>query len=434
MPAVVILDDDPTGTQAVSGIPVITRATPENVRWALEVSPAGFFILTNSRSLDEADMTALTREVVATVLRAAGDRPVRFVSRSDSTLRGHIVAEPDAVRAGIADAGMPVPPATLWAPAFPAAGRVTRGGVHLLREGGAEHPAHESHYATDATFGYATSSLPELVEERSGGAVRAADVPIVPAGEASALAGALDAGGWVAADASTDEDLEVIARALDEADPRAERVVVRCSPGLLPALLRVPPSGEMPRTGSAPTAGGLVIVGSHVARTTRQLARLVEETGAVVHTLDVEELVDADDARAEEVARELAARAAADLATSHVVIATARAVRTFDDPERSLAFARRVSDAVVATTRHILRAHAPAFVVAKGGITSSDTATRALEIERAIVRGRVGAGIVWEPVGASVTAPFALVPGNIGGDDGLLEAVRGIAYQRSSAE
>ncbi|PPG32703.1 nucleotide-binding domain containing protein [Pseudoclavibacter sp. RFBB5] len=120
--------------------------------------------------------------------------------------------------------------------------------------------------------------------------------------------------------------------------------------------------------------------------------------------------------------------------TQAVATASGRAVRTFSDPDRSLAFARRVSDALVAVTRRTTQQFTVTFVVAKGGITSSDIATRALHLERAIIRGRVGAGIVWQPVGENARAPFALVPGNIGDDDGLVEAVRGISYQRSSAE
>jgi len=432
-PTVVILDDDPTGTQAVSGVPVITRATPAALAWAFTTSPRGFFVLTNSRSLDEEAMTDLTRTVVVEVLRAAEGRAVRFVSRSDSTLRGHVVAEPEAIRAGYRMAGLPAPAMTVFVPAFPRAGRVTRGGVHLLQDTDGEIPAHESHYATDATFGYATSSLPALVAARSHGALTEGDVAVVTA---ESVATALREGSspWLACDAEDDDDLAAIATAIREADPHGEQAIVRASPGILPALLGLSPSTELPRDGEAPRRGGLVIVGSHVAQTTRQLARLVEGGGITLLTLDVERLVDAGADLVERIVEELTADAIAALAASHVVIATGRTVRSFTDPDQSLAFAREVSDALVAVTRRVNERCDVAFVVAKGGITSSDIATRALGIERAIVRGRVGAGIVWDPVDGLARAPLALVPGNIGDDDGLVEAVRGIAYQRSSGE
>lgn len=432
-PTVVILDDDPTGTQAVAGVPVITSATQENLAWAFDTSPRGFYVLTNSRSLDESAMTALTKTVVTEVIRAAGSRPVRFVSRSDSTLRGHIVAEPEAIRSALRELGAPVPELTVFVPAFPRAGRITRDGVHLVEGVEGEGLAHESHYAQDATFGYATSFLPALVAERSGGELSSDDVAVVtPDRVASGVRESW--GTWLACDAGSDDDLETIAQALLDADPRAEQTLIRASPGILPALLGLPVSSELPRLGTAPHTGGLIVVGSHVAQTTRQLARLLDEPDVTLLELDVDRLDDADDAAVEQVIEQLTRDAVAALSSSHVAIATGRVVRTFSDPDRSLEFARRVSDTLVAVTRRATQQFPVAFVVAKGGITSSDIATRAMHIERAIVRGRVGAGIVWQPVDASIRTPLALVPGNIGDDDGLVEAVRGISYQRSSAE
>lgn len=438
-PTIVILDDDPTGTQAVADVAVITSGAHEHVAWAFETSPRGFFVLTNSRSLEEPAMTAATRAVVAEVLRCADGRPVRFVSRSDSTLRGHLVAEVAAIRAEIAARGKKVPPITVLAPAFPRAGRVTRHGTHLLREAGEERPMHETHYATDATFGYRTSSLPDLLVQRAGGALDRAQIATVPggAGAEQRIVQIVTDGSypWIVCDAESDADLAAVVRALEHADPSGDRTVLRCSPGILPALLHRPPSEEVQRAGEPRTHGGLIVVGSHVARTTRQLARLLQEPGVASVTLDVDQLVDVNAAARSALVEALAVRAAGLLETSHVVLATTRTVRQWDDPERSLAFARSVSDAVVDITRRIHRLHPPAFVVAKGGITSSDIATRALGIRRAVVRGRVGAGILWEPVDAvGVAGPLALVPGNIGDDEGLVEAVRGISYQRSAAE
>ncbi|WP_424466795.1 four-carbon acid sugar kinase family protein [Pseudoclavibacter helvolus] len=432
-PTVVILDDDPTGTQAVADIPVITSPTPENLRWAFDTSPLGFFVLTNTRSLDEPAMVALTKTIVTEVIRAAGSRPVRFVSRSDSTLRGHIFAEPAAIRSALREVGAPAPAMTVFVPAFPRAGRITRDGVHLLRDADGEAPAHESHFAQDATFGYTTSFLPELVAERSSGDLTSDDIVVVtPDRVASGVREAR--GSWLACDAEDDADLATIAAALSEADPNADRTLIRASPGILPALLGLPVSTELPRHGAAPHAGGLIIVGSHVAQTTRQLARLLEEPDVTLLELDVDDLVDANAAAVDAIIERLASHAAAGLASSHVVIATGRVARTFSDPDRSLAFARRVSDTLVAVTRRTMERFPVAFVVAKGGITSSDIATRAMRIERAIVRGRVGAGIVWQPADDTTRIPLALVPGNIGDDEGLVEAVRGVSYQRSSAE
>src|SRR6476619_1131511 len=51
----VVLDDDPTGTQSVSELPVLTSWSVEDLRWALRQDTTGFFVLTNTRSLSETD-------------------------------------------------------------------------------------------------------------------------------------------------------------------------------------------------------------------------------------------------------------------------------------------------------------------------------------------------------------------------------------------
>jgi uncharacterized protein YgbK (DUF1537 family) len=95
------------------------------------------------------------------------------------------------------------------------------------------------------------------------------------------------------------------------------------------------------------------------------------------------------------------------------------------DADASLAIARSVSAALVELVRRIAGARTPGWVVAKGGITSSDVGTHALGIRRAWVRGSLLAGGVslWEPVAAATPVPFVVFPGNVGGPDGLRDAV-----------
>jgi uncharacterized protein YgbK (DUF1537 family) len=65
-------------------------------------------------------------------------------------------------------------------------------------------------------------------------------------------------------------------------------------------------------------------------------------------------------------------------------------------------------------------------VVAKGGITSSDIATQALGIRRAIVRGTLLPGIVslWEiACGPFQGTPYVVFAGNVGDDESLRAVV-----------
>ena len=60
---VVVLDDDPTGTQTVSGVPVVTSWEQSLLQEELRKKPRMLFILTNSRALTAAQSQALHREL-----------------------------------------------------------------------------------------------------------------------------------------------------------------------------------------------------------------------------------------------------------------------------------------------------------------------------------------------------------------------------------
>ncbi|NAZ85989.1 four-carbon acid sugar kinase family protein [Kineococcus indalonis] len=432
----VVLDDDPTGTQSVADLPVLTAWGEEDVAWALGLGAPAVYVLTNSRSLGPAEAGDLTREVVTAVLAAAertGTR-VRFVSRGDSTLRGHFPLETDVVASTVAGRGGRAVDALVLVPAFPEAGRITVGGVHLLRTPDGLLPVGESEFARDATFGYSSSDLRAWVAEKTGGRTRAEDVVVLdlallragPAAVAAALA-PLTGARTVVADAVGEDDLRLLALGLVEAEAAGKELLHRVGPPFVRARtgqeVRAPLSAaEVFRHGARP-GGGLVVVGSHVGLTSRQLAALQADRPDVRSlVLDVPRLLGGG---AEEHVREVAGEAAALLADGDVVLHTSRVLQRADDPAQSLAISRRVSAAVVATVRRVLAAHPPRFVVAKGGITSSDVAAHGLGIRRALVRGPLLPGIVslWEPVGGPAAGtPYVVFAGNVG-DDGSLAAV-----------
>ncbi|WP_325665823.1 four-carbon acid sugar kinase family protein, partial [Mycobacterium sp.] len=60
----VVLDDDPTGTQTIADLPVLTQWSVDDLRWALQQPTTGFFVLTNTRSLSEADAAERNSQIV----------------------------------------------------------------------------------------------------------------------------------------------------------------------------------------------------------------------------------------------------------------------------------------------------------------------------------------------------------------------------------
>ena len=463
----VVLDDDPTGTQTVAGVPVLTDWSVEDIRWALRQDTPAFYILTNTRSLDARAAGERDRDVVRALVDAARIEHQRFVvvSRSDSTLRGHFPLETDviadtlALRAGIEVDGIVV------APAYIEGGRVTVDSVHWLRAGDTAVPVGESEFAKDATFGFVSSELRAYVEEKTFGRWRAAEVPRVTledlrtggVDEVAAILASARGRRPVVCDALCDDDLRVLALAAIRVEHAGRVLLYRVGPSfvraraglearasLTPAeVAAIRSAGQQPSArplgGDAGGDGaslaeasshGLVVVGSHVAQSTRQLAALLRHGGVEAIELDVATLLDPGQSP---VAIASAADAVvAGLRSADVVVSTSREVLTGPDPTASLAIARAVSASLVDLVRKVTGRVRPGFVVAKGGITSSDVATAGLGIRRAWVRGTLLPGIVslWEPV-ADATAgaaahppiPFVVFAGNVGDEDDLVSVV-----------
>ena len=174
--------------------------------------------------------------------------------------------------------------------------------------------------------------------------------------------------------------------------------------------------------------GGLVVVGSHVPLTTAQLEAL---TAARPNTRTIELDVRALIGPEREEHLDTQAHAVADaLATGTVIVHTTRELVTGADGDESLAIARRVSSGVVDLVRRVLAIAPPRFVIAKGGITSSDVASEALEIRRATVLGPMLPGLVslWQPeAGPAVGIPYVVFAGNVGDADSLVTVVATLA-------
>ena len=430
-----ILDDDPTGSQCVAGIHVAFDLDPAIPVGVLEQPGSACFVLTNTRALDEQEAVALNRRVLAGVLDggvpASG---LHVVSRSDSTLRGHVIAEPVAIADELAARGIDVD-AFVLCPAMLEAGRFTEGDVHYATVDGEAVEVAETDFARDATFGFTSSDLRAFLEERSGGAVRAADVLSLSLEDIRAgvdrvreiLADARDRR-WVVVNATEYTDLEVVAEAMALLEAEGRTFVTRCAPSFVRPLVgqqgaRVvdPDSITIPE---GRLDHGLVVVGSHVGLTTTQL-RAVQQRGTLAEVeIHVPSVLDE---RREHHLADVAAQATATLRTSDCVVFTSRDLVRTDDPAESLAIARSVSDAVVEVVRRV-RAAKPAWVVAKGGITSHEVAENGLGIRRARVEGQFWPGQVslfsaQEAPDEVMGTPYVVFPGNVGGEQALADVV-----------
>ena len=434
-----VLDDDPTGSQAVHGVQVVTVPEERAYEAALGSPAAVCFVLTNTRSLDEpaaAEMNRLAARGLTSVAERRGAR-VQLVSRSDSTLRGHVMAEVAALQSVRREASGRGFDGVLLVPAFLEAGRLTAGDIHWARTGPGLVAVGETEFARDRAFGYASSDLRDFVAEKSGGTVRRDDVRSIsladirlggPSRVRDLLAGVHD-GTWVVVNATEYSDLEAVAYGVLLAERDGQEFLFRTGPSFVRALTgmgpRAPLRGpEIWPAGRRSSAGGhgLIVVGSHVGQTGRQLAALRARGGITDIELDVPAIVSG----AHDVVSATARQVAGALGRSDVLLYTTRTVATGSDRADGLAIARMVSAALSRTVRAALAAR-PAWVVAKGGITSHDVALHGLGIRRAEVTGQLFPGVisVFRPLDAAPEAigmPYVVFAGNVG-DDGTLAQV-----------
>jgi uncharacterized protein YgbK (DUF1537 family) len=415
--ALFVVDDDPTGVQGQEDVPLLLAWAPRLIDAALRTRPRAIHVMTNSRALDETGAYATVRDAVATVRAASGD--ARLILRGDSTLRGHLEPEYRATVDGLELAGSPP---LLLVPALPAAGRVTIDGLHWLVRHGTRVPIGETEFAADATFGYRSSRLLDWADERSGGAFAAetgAELHLEalrgPGGadavaDALLTAAAIGAPSVVAPDAETDRDLQIITEGLRRAWRREPGIVVRCSPAFASALSGAGATGPapLPRV----ERGLLVVVGSHVAMSSAQLAVLAARHPGSVVEVDAAALTgpyaEAAVERATAAARQLLER------ERLAVVATTREVTGGGLPDGSRV-ARGVARIVDA-----LR-DASDVLVSKGGITSAINVRDGLHAERALVVGPVAPGVsLWHAhTNGGPPRPVIVFPGNVGDEDTL---------------
>ena len=399
MPRVAVLDDDPTGSQTVHDVAIVLALDDADLRLAGDTT----FFLTNTRSLPEADAAALTERVARTLFEQEPE--LEIVSRSDSTLRGHVVAEVEAIeRARRAVVGRGYD-GVLLVPAFFEAGRFTRDDVHWA----GDVPVGETEFARDATFGYRSSNLREFVAEKRG------DVPTSSLSLEDIRAGRSaerlqDASGWVVVNAEGYDDLDAVVAGVRAC---GRSFVYRTGPSFVRALAGIVPIDPLTAADiwpdGRPDGHGLVVVGSHVGLTTRQVEAV---QGLREFELDVNAL---DPAGVGAQVREA-------LEHDDVLVYTSRTLKG-----GGLETAREVSAAVTEVVQAALGAH-PAWVIAKGGITSHDVAVKGLGIRRATVLGQLLPGMVsvFRPQDAderAVGVPYVVFAGNVGDERTLAEIV-----------
>ena len=444
-----VLDDDPTGTQTVHNVIVITEWSYEQMRAVYlkskESNTNVIYISTNSRN-DNAEIAEnISYQIANRIERLAQSEnflPL-IVSRSDSTLRGHLVAETRALmQASPVDYD-----AIIFAPFFEEGGRITLGInqdiIHwvIQSEKGREIacPAVLTDYARDADFGYDSLFLADYLIEKYAKqqqVLKKQDILVITIDEirnqgyehiAQRLAD-IQGQKFVIISAVTYRDLEVFTLAmLNSMLHNGKRFLVRSAASIVRTLGAIEPRALLSAHDIYPhrlsRENGLVIVGSYVELTQLQFEHTRRTLDDLVSVeLDVKKVLN-DDLRRQ---TELEAIKAIDEAFNNnkdVLFFTSRQ-RVVSD-KGQIAVGQIVSNSVINVIRQLK--NAPGWVVAKGGITSYDVAKKGLNLKQALIKGQIKKGV---PVWASDSgAVLTIVPGNVGKENTLTQIIQELRKQ-----
>ena len=436
---IVVLDDDPTGVQTVHDVNVYTDWSYESILDGFNEENKVFYILTNSRGMTAETSERVHREIGKTVAKVseATRKPYMIISRSDSTLRGHYPMETDVLRQEIEKEDNIID-GEILCPFFKEGGRYTIENIHYVKQGEELVPAAETEFARDVTFGYENSYIPDYIEEKTKGSFKSEDVVCITINElrdekieeiTQKLCG-VTGFGKICVDAIDYCDLKVFMIALYRAINKGKRYMYRTAAGFVKIMGGISDKPLLKRNDMVKRKtkmGGIVVVGSHTAKTTAQLSKLLTLENTVPIEFDSDKVIESDEAFWEEVKRCVEEEERIIRAGKTAVCYTRRKLIRLQDDTKDKALLRsvKISDGVQSLVG--LLNTTPSFVMAKGGITSSDVGTKALKVHKARVLGQIQPGIpVWQTGDESrfPETPYVIFPGNTGDEETLKTAVQ----------
>ena len=422
---IVVLDDDPTGVQTVNGISVYTDWAEENIAEGFAEENSMFFILTNSRAFSESETYNEHKKIAERICAASKkfDKDFIVISRSDSTLRGHYPLETQTLYETLTACSKKID-GEILIPFFKEGGRFTIGNVHYVQENNYLIPAAETEFAKDKTFGYKNSNLAAYIEEKTHGAFKKESVTCISLNELRS--GNIDK---ISARLESIRDFnKVIVNAVDYVDVEIftlallkskKNFIFRTAAAFPKIIGGVEDKAFLTKSELVDEQnpnGGLIIVGSHIKKTTAQLDELKKIPSVEFIEFNVSDL-----SAVEKIIQRTEENISSGRTTT---IYTSRKVLDCGSAEKNLATSVKISAALTSIVNRLnVR---PKFLIAKGGITSSDVGTKGLGVKKALVLGQAAAGIpVWK-IGTESKFPgmsYIIFPGNVGNVDTLKNIV-----------
>ncbi|WP_162555621.1 four-carbon acid sugar kinase family protein [Reichenbachiella versicolor] len=420
---IIVLDDDPTGTQTVHDIPVLTEWTFEAIVSELKIGTPLFYILTNSRSLPENQAKKLGLEIAHNIKQATQklEKKHIVISRSDSTLRGHYPLEIDILNTVF----KPNKAVQFLIPAFFEGGRYTINDIHYVKEGIKMTPAHLTPFAKDKVFGFKNSQLIKWVSEKYNGELLQEIHSLTLSEIRSELTDVLctkvnrlNSGDICIVNAINYDDLKKVIFAILQSEVTP---LFRTAASTIATFTQQDTHFITNKICGPNSNGGLIVLGSYVPKSTQQLNHTLKNTNLHPIKVNVNDLLKNQAVNESELAKRIDYHIEQG---TDVILYTSRELVSSSNKEKNLDIGSTVSK-YLTNIVSILDVK-PRYVIAKGGITSSDLATKSLKIKRALVKGQLIPGVpVWEQLADSKFPgiPYIIFPGNVGNESSLTEAI-----------
>ncbi len=440
---IVVFDDDPTGSQTVYGCPLLFHWDKALLTKGINDPSPLLFLLTNTRSLSPDVAEKRLREICKNFKEVIQENKLGldkffFITRGDSTLRGHSLLEPKVINEELGPFD-----ATFHVPAFFEGGRTTVNSIHLLNG----VPVHQTIFAKDKIFGFSTSHLAYWIEEKSNFQIKSQDVKSINLDQLRAanlhrsemnkfitFLSTLSANQTVVVDAEFSKDLDTLVSGIKALGDR-KRFLFRSAASLINSFSQIYPENNKIKNFSmlrlkednGNFKPGIVIVGSHVQLADDQLEVLLKDPLCIGVELPVKEIAiifeeDSLLAKLENLYVQQILNILDSKKTP--VLFTSRGEITLTSIKQRMEFGVFLAQLIGRLVNRV--SDRLGFIICKGGITSHILISEGLKINLVKLKGQIlpGLSVVCPCEKDKLKLPIITFPGNLGDKGTLLESLK----------
>ena len=430
---IIVIDDDPTGSQCVHDCLLLLNWNYETLLKGLMSNSNLLFILANTRSLSEKEVKKRLREICTNFYKVTQENNLEdnllFVSRGDSTLRGHNFLEPDLINKYLGPFD-----ATFHIPAFLEGNRITVNGKHFVNG----IPAHKTPFANDNIFGYKTNDLKKLLLKKSRSKIQLKNIENLncieqySSHELRKFMESLKNNTHVIVDIDKFSQLEKLSEVTRELI-KNKKFLFRTAASFLKAIsnTKVIKKGNFYysqlrlRNKLNNFLPGLIIIGSHTEISTKQLNKLLELDAFEAIELDVEKFYKIHASKDKEtkiikLKNFFLEAIRKTIKNSFIpVIFTSRKEKVLENNYDQMDFYNSLSFFIAEIVADIK--HEIGYLISKGGITSNTILNSSFDADYVYLEGQICSGISLVKVKLinNNYLPVITFPGNLGDDYSL---------------